>query len=439
MQYRFATKSKAMTLVESIIAITVVAWLLTMAINSVGAAKRTAAAGNQERLALEIAQSLLAEIAGQPYADDQDSTSAGPSATESATGNRSLFNDVNDYEGWIAAPPQAKDGIARVCPSGWREEVDLTYLNPGNIDLSSGPLTDLTRIRVLIYNGSGLLAQLTTIRSRGPTDIRGCCLTGGTCATIPNSLCTARGGAAGGKNSMCFGSSCTGLVAYWPMDEGAGATAEDHSESNDISLAGVSWGAGKYGTAVSFASGSGAVPYDSALSLDGGLTICAWIYKNSNSGFDNILIRGSFNAKKTTYHLRTSGTSLAFGFHYKTLLGYSLYTAYSSGVTLQTGKWQHVAATFDPTNGEVVLYVDGIDYYTGTTVRRPESNSEPITVGKTDAGDQFDGMIDDLRIYNTVLKKSDIIKAMNEPSSGGAGGGGAGGQAQQAMQGFTLQ
>jgi hypothetical protein len=184
---------------------------------------------------------------------------------------------------------------------------------------------------------------------------------------------------------------------------------------HNATLSGPTWTTGKYGTALSIASGYASVPHHADLSLTTGFTVTAWINKKTVTGFDNILIKGSFSGKTANYHLRTSDTKVAFGFH--TASG-TLFTAYTSGITLKKDIWYHVAATYNGADGQVTIYIDAGPFYSAKTFSKPTTNSQALWIGKTDAGDQFDGLIDDVRIFNYPLTSGEVGQIKDDPASG---------------------
>src|SRR6266487_1145308 len=76
--------------------------------------------------------------------------------------------------------------------------------------------------------------------------------------------------------------------------------------------------------------------------------------------------------------------------------------------TLTTGRWYHLAFTYNAADGGVG-YIDGaVD---GTTISNGDLDvaSNNVRFGDDTLGRYFDGVIDDLRIYNRALSKAEII------------------------------
>ncbi len=83
--------------------------------------------------------------------------------------------------------------------------------------------------------------------------------------------------------------------------------------------------------------------------------------------------------------------------------------------TLSTSTWYHVALTFD--GSEKRLYVDGVLYGTITDAGTfTNTNSEPLLIGDFDTGTsndgEWEGSIDEVRIWNDVRTHEEIVENM---------------------------
>jgi hypothetical protein len=81
-------------------------------------------------------------------------------------------------------------------------------------------------------------------------------------------------------------------------------------------------------------------------------------------------------------------------------------TSWNTGKSVTAGVWQHVAAVFEPGVG-VRFYLDGVEVVNGSI--GTDASSSAIDIGDNPGGSEyFDGMIDDVRIYNTALSAGNI-------------------------------
>ena len=126
---------RGLTLVEMVISTLFVGVMLVAALNLVGASKHSQQKATQANRGNQLAQTLMAEILQQDYADPVDGPdSFGRSAAEDATGDRSLFDDVDDYDNWTAQPPQRKDGTVMSQLTDWKQVVIVQWTNPNSLN-----------------------------------------------------------------------------------------------------------------------------------------------------------------------------------------------------------------------------------------------------------------------------------------------------------------
>jgi Concanavalin A-like lectin/glucanases superfamily len=82
------------------------------------------------------------------------------------------------------------------------------------------------------------------------------------------------------------------------------------------------------------------------------------------------------------------------------------------------GMWSYVAMTYDGTN--LRLFVNGIQVSSRATTGTIETSANPLWLGGNQLyGEYFEGMIDDLRIYNRALGESEIQADMATPVTAG--------------------
>ncbi|MHC5022366.1 MAG: LamG-like jellyroll fold domain-containing protein [Planctomycetota bacterium] len=206
----------------------------------------------------------------------------------------------------------------------------------------------------------------------------------------------------GGINSV--------IVARWALDDGAGVTAADTAGGHDGTLVGPTWVPGAIDGGLEFDGSSDYVQvlHDDALSLDQELTLAAWIETNSLTGYRLVFNKGTSGTNQN-YWLGMSGDEITFGFHSG---GYREFV--TSGVDLATDSWYHVAATYDRASGGVRLYLEGAEVFSATAPVAPVPNSENLQIGRSQYGEHWNGRVDDLRIYNTVLSQAEIAALVAE-------------------------
>ncbi len=216
------------------------------------------------------------------------------------------------------------------------------------------------------------------------------------------------------------------LILHWRFDEGSGTIAHDSSgNGHDGTIEGATWTVGDKGPCLEFGGDGDRVVDENAPNYLNGLdavSLAIWIKSDvvpTDKGFiiceqpdggDNIITMRYDSAGATG-----GGTSLLkMG-----VVAPNDEQQLESSSNLQTTEWQHVALTWS--RGEQLkFYVNGVE-------DTPQANSAPRDVSTGDVttlivgwGGKFndagvggwDGLIDDVRIYDHVLSEVEILGAM---------------------------
>jgi chitodextrinase len=205
-----------------------------------------------------------------------------------------------------------------------------------------------------------------------------------------------------------------GLVAAYSFDAGSGSSVADVTGNGNTGAmtGGVSWSpAGRYGGALSFNGSSGLVQVAASpsLGLSGAMTLSGWIDPAaSQSGWRTIVQRQVdayfLNASNGSGALRPSGGGT---------LGGSV--QWVGGTTPSpVGSWTHLALTYD--GSALRLYVNGVQAATLAASGTIQSSSSPLFIGGNQPyGEYFNGLIDDVRVYNRALSPAEIQTDMATP------------------------
>ena len=204
------------------------------------------------------------------------------------------------------------------------------------------------------------------------------------------------------------------LVGWWKLDEGSGTLAADSSgNGNDGTLNGpVEWVDGHDGKALSFNGPYNYVLVQDSPSLDmtDAITIAAWINPNW-TGNNRILQKSSGGGDNQYRLLKEWGDNMVFH-----LPGLSPDRLEFPGLP-PIGEWTHLAGVYDGSRMIV--------YYNGEIAGEQDSSGDlgtsdgTLTIGTkhetAPAGDEYHGMLDDIRIYNRGLSQSEIRKLGGNP------------------------
>jgi type II secretory pathway pseudopilin PulG len=205
-----------------------------------------------------------------------------------------------------------------------------------------------------------------------------------------------------------------GLVGCWKFDETSGLTAADSSGSGNngtlVNMTGNEWTTGVVNGALNF---NGVNNYrvdcgnNAIFNITNAITLSAWIKTNdSGNGQHNpYVVKGDYS-----YGLKHTNSN-NWECYVKTSMGWGLahYPANSS----LNGVWHHLAGTYN--GSQLKLYVDGVLQATTSYTGAIGTDTSHVCIGEeiehTDR--DYNGVIDDVRIYNRALSADEIANLAN--------------------------
>ncbi|MCK4891121.1 MAG: LamG domain-containing protein, partial [Candidatus Pacebacteria bacterium] len=213
-------------------------------------------------------------------------------------------------------------------------------------------------------------------------------------------------------------------IAHWKFDECQGPTANDASGNGnngtitiggtgtqdgigtctdgDTSNAWYNGRSGKYSSAMSF---DGSDDYvfvgnDASLNITDAITIEAWIKSNTIVGYDTVV------RKNNAYTFRLSDGKVQL------YLWGLTDTSGISETTLSIGNWYHVTGTYD--GSYIKIYINGIQDISDGSSGNIAVTIDDLLIGITPGlSFEFDGLIDDVKIYNYALTAEQIKTEYN--------------------------
>ncbi len=210
------------------------------------------------------------------------------------------------------------------------------------------------------------------------------------------------------------------LVGHWKLDETSGDTAHDYSGNDNhgvlTNMSGTEWTTGKIGGALEFDGSNDEVIIadDDVLDDTDQLTMAAWVYAHT---LDN-LPRGPLSKRVT----HSSQYSYSMFFYGSDRLNVDINTQnnrFACPTAFNEGQWYHLVVAFDGNLASSVrtkVYVNGSLFHTAyeTSSSIPNLNS-PLVIGQLNGNTSgfFDGLIDDVRIYDRTLTSSEIQTLYN--------------------------
>ncbi len=157
-------KFRGLTLIEVVASTMIVSLMAVAALDALGAATKSANSIGNRAIAAGLADELMSEILMQPYSDPDGSAVFGRETGEAAS-PRSAFDDVDDYNGWNASPPQYRDGTVIPDRTNWRQRVTVSRVLPNSPSQTTGTDQGAKQIHVTIEYQGQVLADQIAVRT----------------------------------------------------------------------------------------------------------------------------------------------------------------------------------------------------------------------------------------------------------------------------------
>jgi hypothetical protein len=212
-----------------------------------------------------------------------------------------------------------------------------------------------------------------------------------------------------------------GLVAWWAAE---GNTTDKAGTNNGALQGGATFATGEVGQAFGFnGNGSVFVADAPALRFTNAMTIEAWIYPTSWGGTAREIVSKWFGgANRLSYTTSIDPSGLAYllvssdGF--TTTLGVDYNLVYTAN-TIPLNQWSHFAATYD--GAYLNIYLNGVLENQVAWTQGIFPGTAPLVIGEALDQSAFDGLIDELSLYNRALSDAEIQEIYNAGSGGKCG------------------
>ncbi|MHC4557447.1 MAG: LamG-like jellyroll fold domain-containing protein [Planctomycetota bacterium] len=206
------------------------------------------------------------------------------------------------------------------------------------------------------------------------------------------------------------------LVALWKFDDSSGDVAVD-SSSNDLDgalLGDPSWTDGVLDGALQFDGDGDYVDFgnDQKFDIAGQITISAWIKVDAfDREWQTVIAKGDSSWR---LQRNTSNNTLEFACTGLLVPG-TRYSNVFSNTGVNDGQWHHVAGTYNDL--QICLYVDGTLDASANAAGSININDHSVYVGENaEKPERFwNGLIDDVRIYNYALSADEIAAIASLP------------------------
>ncbi|MCA9227652.1 MAG: prepilin-type N-terminal cleavage/methylation domain-containing protein [Planctomycetales bacterium] len=167
---RIAVRARhGFNLLEVVISTLLVSVVLLGATNMMAGVVRGRGVANDRARADMMVEQMLDEILALPFHDPENAASdndyLGPETSE-YVGNRSGYDDVDDYNGWSKNPPESKAGQPYEDLKGWTRRVVVEHVKASEPSAASTTRTGAKRIHVSIDDGAHTLAEAWSLRTQ---------------------------------------------------------------------------------------------------------------------------------------------------------------------------------------------------------------------------------------------------------------------------------
>ena len=212
----------------------------------------------------------------------------------------------------------------------------------------------------------------------------------------------------------------SGLAGYWKLDDGSGTSAVDSSTNGNTGTltGGPTWTTGQVGSAVDFDGTDDYVTAADADTLDiadsVNFTFSGWFNRDIFTTDDTILAKSNGQtAADTGYNVYIDDTTDKLTFVAND--GTDQYKLESVSTFTATG-WHHYSVVWDESGAtQTKLYINGVSEAataTGTFANvNTLVNAVAFRLGaESDAGNPFDGKLDEIRLYNRALSVDEVAQ-----------------------------
>ncbi|HUV40356.1 MAG TPA: LamG domain-containing protein, partial [Sedimentisphaerales bacterium] len=206
------------------------------------------------------------------------------------------------------------------------------------------------------------------------------------------------------------------LEAWWKFDETSGTSASDSSGNSHTGTLqnGASFTSGYLNNAVNFDGSNDRVACGTWNVTGSAITICCWFKADTFTGtyYDGRLVAKATSTAEADHTWMLSGikegtSNKRLRFRLKT--GGTTSTLIATSGNMSTGTWYHGAAVY---NGSTMkLYLNGSEVGSSSKSGSITTSSAGIAIGQNPDGAgtvPWDGLIDDVRIYDRALSQSEL-------------------------------
>jgi len=197
------------------------------------------------------------------------------------------------------------------------------------------------------------------------------------------------------------------LILHWTLDETSGAVANDSSGNgrNGTVDGTPDWVAGQVRGALDMDGASDGITLEEII-VEGTSTVAMWMMPRNlpyGSDYRSIFHNRTWTNGDVHGHLRANTSLINFDIN-----GGGGLTATT---VCESDEWYHALCTFDLSTSETNLYVNGVLEATGSGLTT-NVHIGPLTYGAWNSNRYFDGIFDDIRVYDHAVTAEEVPAIM---------------------------
>ncbi|MGL5016653.1 MAG: LamG domain-containing protein [Luteolibacter sp.] len=215
-----------------------------------------------------------------------------------------------------------------------------------------------------------------------------------------------------------------GLKAYWPLNEDSGTVVQDVSGGGHHAtlVSGTRVAGGISGRAIDINAGTNHITLSASTfaTVTHQVTLTLWVYGDTTQPRQNTIFhtRNASNQSIFNIHLPWSNGAVFWDAGYQgAVLDRVFYSAPSSSYK---GQWNHWAFTKNTTSGSMKIYLNGGLVHSESGKTGSIAGVTQASLGGVFGGLTYDGLIDEVRLYDVELSGSDILEDYYAPLAASA-------------------
>jgi hypothetical protein len=207
-----------------------------------------------------------------------------------------------------------------------------------------------------------------------------------------------------------------GLIGWWMFDEGAGTTVTDSSGTGHDGFfvdSTPEWVPGMYGTALKFdGTDKVEIPDHADFHFTNAMSVALWMQpEGDQTGSAKLFIKQKSGQYPYSLQYDDSGQGL-----FATVYASTRYDT-APHIPDFPGEWAHLCFTYD--GSVLTLYKDGEQIASVNTSGQLQQNNLSLSIGcRLDFDQNFNGIIDDVRLFNRELSPEEIQQIMVDAPAG---------------------